>query len=242
MGVSWVSLNQNDSVVQYGLVADKLDEEVRGYITTYPSAGWIGNIHRATMHSLSAGSTYYYRVGDGATKWSSVFSFATFSNQETEMVSYMIIGDMAYDEISDDTVKSMISLVNAGKVQAVIHSGDISYADGYEPHWDDFFNKIEPIASRVPYMVAPGNHEFWYNFSSYKARFYMPGVMDKGGSGDNMFYSWEQGPAHFISMNSETAIDTANFSSAEIAWLEDDLKHVDRTKKPWVIVNMHRPM
>jgi hypothetical protein len=41
----------------------------------------------------------------------------------------------------------------------VIHSGDISYADGYEPHWDDFFNKIQPIAASVPYMVSPGNHE-----------------------------------------------------------------------------------
>lgn len=25
-----------------------------------------------------------------------------------------------------------------------------------QPHWDLFLNKIQPIAARVPYMVAPG--------------------------------------------------------------------------------------
>ena len=49
------------------------------------------------------------------------------------------------------------------QIDAVIHSGDVSYADGFMQHWDTFFNKIEPIASRVPYMVTPGNHEFWYS-------------------------------------------------------------------------------
>ena len=34
-------------------------------------------------------------------------------------------------------------------------------------HWDVFMRKIEPIASRVPYMVSPGNHEVWFNFTAY---------------------------------------------------------------------------
>jgi hypothetical protein len=41
----------------------------------------------------------------------------------------------------------------------ILHVGDISYADGDPEIWDSFMDSIEPIASRVPYMVAIGNHE-----------------------------------------------------------------------------------
>lgn len=39
------------------------------------------------------------------------------------------------------------------------HSGDLSYATGYETEWDRFMVQIEPIASQVPYMTMQGNHE-----------------------------------------------------------------------------------
>lgn len=146
-----------------------------------------------------------------------MFSFNTLLPDAD--LTFAVIADMAYDAMSDNTVSSLARLVDDGEVQAVIHSGDISYADGYEPHWDDFLNKVEPIASRVPYMVSPGNHEFWFNFSSYKSRFFMPGVLDSGGSGDAMYYSWNLGHTHFLSMNSETAIDVANFSGLRYASL-----------------------
>lgn len=70
----------------------------------------------------------------------------------------------------------------------------------------------------------------------------MPGVNDEGGSGDNMFFSWTLGNAHFVSMNSETAIDTANFTDYEMQWVEADLKTVDRAVTPFVVANFHRPM
>jgi len=101
---------------------------------------------------------------------------------------------------------------------------------------------IQPIAARVPYMVAPGNHEFWFNFTSYKSRFFMPGVASQGGSGDNMFYSFNLANIHFVAMNSETAVDTAWFSENEQKWLINDLQSVDRKEYPWVICYWHRPM
>ena len=56
------------------------------------------------------------------------------------------------------------------------------------------------LAAYVPYMVTVGNHENHYNFSNYKARFDMPVA---GGDGQNMFYSYDIGPAHLISFSSE---------------------------------------
>ena len=120
----------------------------------------------------------------------------------------------------------------------------------FKSYRDDFFNKIQPIASRIPYMVTAGNHEFWYNFSAYKNRFFMPGVLEEpqneentnNGSGDNMYFSWNLGPIHFISMNSETAIDVGNFADDQIKWIEKDLQLVDRTSFPWILANFHRPL
>ena len=50
------------------------------------------------------------------------------------------------------------------------------------------------------------------------------------------------GAAHFVSMNSETAIDTPNFSDKEIEWVESDLAAVNRSRTPWVVAHFHRPM
>lgn len=59
---------------------------------------------------------------------------------------------------------------------------------------------LQAVAAYVPYMVTVGNHENHYNFSNYKARFDMPKA---GGDGQNMFYSYDFGPAHIISFSSE---------------------------------------
>jgi len=202
------------------------------------------------------------------------------------------------DYESNTTIDNLAALVSSNSIDIVIHSGDISYADGYEPHWDTFFNRIQKIAAYVPYMASPGNHEFWYNFTSYKHRFYLPSELLLSGSGsgnldymvcvilihgfndvdekivyvlfpfpfesydrslnysccmfiqndvfirlllftltygmcvmelcvgDGMYYSWEAGFSHFISLNSETAIDTANFSDEMLNWLQKDLEQV----------------
>ena len=162
MAVSWVSLNQSASVVQYGVSTGDLTMTATGTISTYTSAGWVGTIHRAVMTDLIPGKSYHYRVGDGAQKWSGTFVFKV--TEPGQDLTFAILGDMAYDEFSDNTVEVLTNLVDNGEIDCVIHSGDISYADGYEPHWDDFLNKIQPVAARVPYMVSPGNHVRIYHF------------------------------------------------------------------------------
>jgi hypothetical protein len=241
MGVSWATLNQNVSIVQYGTDQNNLDLISQGSVLTYPSAGWIGSLHRATMISLLPTTTYYYRVGDGVNSWSEIFNFKTF-DPASKSITYAVIADMAYDNISDDTVSVLKEMVADGKIDVVIHSGDISYADGYEPHWDNFLNKVQDIAAHIPYMVVPGNHEFWYNFTAYKSRFFMPGTLEEGGSGDNMYYMWQYGFTHFLAMNSETAIDTPMFTDQEMDWVNKDLTTVNRENTPWLISHFHRVM
>lgn len=75
--------------------------------------------------------------------------------------------------------------------------------------------------------------------------------MVNSGSGEmnNLFYSFNIGPAHIIGFSSEFYF-FVNYGWAQIAtqfhWLENDLKQANapenRTERPWIIVLAHRPM
>lgn len=69
----------------------------------------------------------------------------------------------------------------------ILHIGDISYADGYQPGWDLFLQKIEPVAARIPYMTAPGNHEEFFDFAAYRNRFQMPVSVENLVNGEILF-------------------------------------------------------
>ncbi|CAN0550822.1 unnamed protein product, partial [Ectocarpus sp. 8 AP-2014] len=54
----------------------------------------------------------------------------------------------------------------------------------HQPRWDSFMRMLDPVASRLPWMVAAGNHEIETNgaypdakpFLAYESRFRMPAV------------------------------------------------------------------
>ena len=45
-------------------------------------------------------------------------------------------------------------------VRLVHHFGDLSYARGSAYLWDAWLDMIQPFASRIPFMVGVGNHEY----------------------------------------------------------------------------------
>jgi hypothetical protein len=89
------------------------------------------------------------------------------------------------------------------------------------------------------------------NFTAYNARFKMPS--DQSGGNSNMWYSFDAGPVHFVSLDLETGYPGAaeskryvfksgGFEGNMSAWLEHDLAAVNRTATPWVLVAGHHPM
>jgi hypothetical protein len=50
-------------------------------------------------------------------------------------------------------------------VDAVFHSGDVSYANGYLSNWDYFMDMISPIASKVLYLTTLGQSSPVYSGS-----------------------------------------------------------------------------
>ncbi|KXZ48140.1 hypothetical protein GPECTOR_30g236 [Gonium pectorale] len=80
--------------------------------------------------------------------------------------SFLAFGDMGESVVKQRkspmaaaTVDAMLREADSRPVDLVLHIGDLAYADGKYKVWDSFMAQIEPLASRLPYMVGIGNHE-----------------------------------------------------------------------------------
>jgi len=201
-------------------------------------------------------------VGSDSTGWSSEFSFKSAPRTSPETpVSLIAYGDMGKaakdgtqehweEEPSLNTTENVIKHLN--EIDLVLHIGDIAYAVGYSAQWDQFFEQIGPVASRVPYMTCIGNHErdfphsgAFYNGTDsggecgvpYEHRMIMP--RQSGQTRDQPWYSFEYGCIHFLLMSTEHNYQPG---SVQYQFIENDLKTVDRHKTPWLIMSGHRPM
>lgn len=174
-------------------------------------------------------------------------------------------GDIAY---SDYWLKEEVQgyLPKSNTVEEGIYA--------YEALLNTYYQQMEGLTAYKQYMVSPGNHEancnnggttdkknnITYtadmcfegqtNFTGLRKHFRMPG--DESGGVGNMWYSFDNGLVHFVSINTETDFEDApsstdmrsgefGYPGQQLEWLRADLANVDREKTPWVIVSGHRP-
>lgn len=213
-----------------------------------------------------------YRFGDASEdNWSQVFTFhvpplagTQPPNRPTKVVVFADLGigttDTSYDtEVWSEscppainTTMGVSDLIQRGQVDAVFHSGDIAYANGYMSSWDFFLDMIAPMSGSVAYLTTVGNHESdWPNTASYPMYF---GSASGGECGipatlnipmpypattNEPWWSYDIGIIHFVGMSTE---HNYTIGSKQYQWIENDLRTVDRTKTPWIIFSGHRPM
>jgi hypothetical protein len=273
MKVHWAAGNTKTiQKLRIGTVPGKYSVHFPAKATTYSSKelcgapatgfGWKdpGFLYTATAFGLRKGMKYYYTYGGPQTGWSEEYSFvAPKAAGPSTTLNFIAFGDMGKGE-SDGSYEhwpweaqapSTVKKINELKdeIDLVLHVGDISYAVGYSAQWDEFLEQIKPIATRVPWMTLPGNHERDFPNSGsaingtdsggecgvpYYKRFPMPTPTP-----DQPWYSFNSGPVHFVTMSTEHNFQVG---SAQYNWIEQDLKSVDRSLTPWVVFSGHRPM
>jgi len=242
--------------------------EIAGSATAWMAPGQLNDV---LLTGLAPATQYFYQFGTDATGFSDVFTFfsapAVESDTETNLVVFGDLGvALPFITLEEQmppslqTASGVLGHVNklqqVGKPCLLFHNGDVSYARGWGYLWEYFMDLIQPIASAVPYMVSIGNHEYdypgqpfnppWggYGHDSagecgipYQKRFHMPGPNTT--QGRNLWYSFDYGNVHFLAFSSEHDFTEG---SEQLAFIEEDLASVDRTKTPWVIIAAHRPM
>lgn len=194
----------------------------------------------ATMSNLSLSTLYNYRVGSDEHGWSPVFSFRSKKDFSKDPISRVIIyGDLGISPENELTLDSLINETQFFDYDAIIHNGDFAYDfnSNNGQKGDRFMREIEPIASKVPYMVSIGNHEKSKRILHYYYRFTMPS------DHLNLFYSFNLGKVHFLAYSTELVFDKWTYlQKTQEKFIKADLASFDRTKHPWLVVFGHRPL
>jgi hypothetical protein len=197
-------------------------------------------VHKVLIEGLTPGQRYYYSVESNGIR-SPIFSFTAMQEGNNWVPKFLVYGDMGRHG-GAQALPSLINSVKSGYPTAVVHVGDFAYdfdSDG-GVNGDEFMNRIQPIATAVPYMTCIGNHEDGYNFTHYRARFFMPGDTE------NMWFSWNIGPVHWVAYSTEVFFNPSPLYYPErmIKWLVEDLTEANKNRhiRPWVIAYGHRPM
>ncbi|KAG9148553.1 hypothetical protein Leryth_023929 [Lithospermum erythrorhizon] len=272
MRLTWVSGEKKPQQVKYAddksqpsKVTTFSQKDMCGTITPSPARdfGWHdpGFIHSAVMTGLEPSTTFTYTYGSDSTGWSKNNTFRTppaaGDSSEVKFIAYGDMGKAPRDSSAEHYIqpgslavtKAIAEEVSSGSVDCIFHIGDISYATGFLVEWDYFLHLIEPIASKIPYMTAIGNHE--RDFINSGSTYMTP---DSGGecgvpyetyfpmptaARDKPWYSIEQGSVHFTVISTE---HDWTINSEQFVWMKNDMAAVNRSRTPWLIFSGHRPM
>ncbi|KAK4775589.1 hypothetical protein SAY87_023550 [Trapa incisa] len=228
------------------------------------TVGWRdpGFIHTSFLKDLWPNFAYTYQLGhllsNGTSVLSKRYSFKSSPYPGQDSLQRVIIfGDMGkaerdglneYNNYQPGSLNTTDRLIeDLSNIDIVLHIGDISYANGYISQWDQFTAQVEPIASRIPYMLGSGNHERdWPDSGSFYEN------MDSGGEcgviAETMFYvpaenrakywySTDYGMFRFCIADSE---HDWREGTEQYRFIENCFASANRHKQPWLIFISHR--
>ncbi len=141
---------------------------------------------------------------------------------------FVLLGDRT-GETQPGVYEQVWKAVAAEKPEFVVSAGDTiqglndATADA---EWQTVMDSLRPYRG-IPLFPAPGNHDIWSATSEKLFTQY---------TGHAPHYSFDRGPAHFTVLDNSRS---DQFSDAEMAFLEDDLKA--HAAQPVKFIVSHRP-
>lgn len=240
--------------------------------------GWITNLTFTTAPASK-----------GASFSVSVFGDMGYEDSKKRPLVLPAVDGLQKDWSATYTRARLEALKNANEIDWVWHLGDIGYPDDaygvdpvkfeYESVYNAYIDWLQNLTAHMPYMVSPGNHEsechsplcfisghakHLNNFSAFNTRWHMPSEESNARKGSAMWYSFNYGDVHFVSINSETDWPGAeeeftgdgHFKSLPaggfgqdgeyLKWLEADLAAAEKSRREtgsprFIIGGGHRP-
>lgn len=229
--------------------------------------------HTVMLTGLTAYTRYYYAVYNNnvlAEGGDSSHTFKTFPVTGTPThVRAWAIGDFGKGNTKQQLVRDSYTNYDSEETDLWLWLGDNVYDDGTETEYltkvFDSVNGYQKIMKQLPFEPAPGNHDYnsvspvqspvsplqqtgpYLDFVDVYAHGEAGGVA----TGHELFYSYDYGNVHFISLNSElgsvfngsddwTGVNpfVAFNGSPMTQWLHQDLT---ANTLPWVVVYFHQP-
>lgn len=203
--ITWFTdgLAAPDGLVEFG--HGRLDRTASAEVEqAYDSAVLV---HRAQLAGHDPAQPLRYRVRHGD------------QYSATHVLKPMPRGAFRFAHFGDHGRTEYSRLVRDGCLQRgvdfVVIAGDLSYANGNQPVWDDWFNQVEHLSAEVPVMCAPGNHEEQDGVgAAYKTRFTHPG--------NGRYYAYDLNNLRFV-VSTGGAFTSDGTLLNELLWLETEL-------------------
>ncbi len=230
--------------------------------------------HTVQITGLEPYTEYYYAISDGTNILSGGDAMHRFRTSPligtVQPITVWAIGDHGKGNTKQKGVMDAYSAYAGDNLSDLwLWLGDNAYQDGtdaeyqannFNPEWG-----MTDLMKRLPFLGTPGNHDYnsiapttvsqnpLDNDGAYYQIFDLPTNGEIGGvpSGHELFYSFDYGNVHFISINSEigSVLSSSNdwtganpFStfngSPMTEWIHADLQAND---KPWTIAFFHQP-
>lgn len=266
--IRWRTDTATDSRVTYGLSF--------GSATFTEDSNTSTTEHRVQLNGLLAHTQYYYTIGSTAQILrgpDSLMQFTTAPNPLTPTpVRLWVTGDMGHGNDGQAVVRESY-LAHAAATQRAdlwLWLGDNVYYDGTDAEFQakvfDSIYGYHHLFPNLPFASTSGNHDYnsicpWQgpclidpelHAGPYLDIIDPPTKGELGGVPSNrkIFYSFDYGDIHFISLNSEIGSQTAaydwlgmtdfdtTFTSPMIEWLKADLA---ASTKKWKIAFWHQP-
>jgi hypothetical protein len=225
--------------------------------------------HTVKLTNLAHSTTYYYSVGNNATSFTSPsarFRFKTNPIPGSEVPTRVwAIGDFGKGNAEQVAVKnSYMHYDDSSNTNVWIWLGDNVYNDGTDEEYQTKLfelNGFSDVFSWLPFWPSPGNHDYntvWEEsaflgipysnipFEDHQGPYYdmvhVPTQAEAGGypSQLELFYSFDYGDVHFLSLNSEVYDFSQTFEGIDRMkqWIEQDLQQNTRT---FTIAYFHQP-
>jgi len=209
MSIAWVSYGpvKYDQYVQYGRYRGELKWTAQPEVSRSMEEedNPLGHtwVYKAHMGGLIPNSVVYYRIvskdGKGLFHYTPVYQFKSKPESAfINSVKFAAFGDMGITENATWTEKRLEQLVlsKPTDIDFVVHLGDLAYSFEHWWKWNQWFNMMEPVTARTPYMVVTGNRDrenvvrdrllmpVAFNLENHK-----PACLEK----DNTYYDFDYG-------------------------------------------------
>lgn len=200
--------------------------------------------HDIRLEGLSPASGYEYRIeGNGIESIAHRFHTPPARGAAVPIRAWVLGDPGRANEITASTRRALEAWQRAHPrpglppVDLILTTGDNAYPDGRDRDYrSGFFAPWAPWLADVPVWPIIGNHDArrW----AYDRIFDFPENGESGGlaSGSNHYFAFDEGPVHFVVLDSETSDLSPDGPMAR--WLKADLA---ANESDWALALFHRP-
>ena len=178
---------------------------------------------------------YVYRISDRGAGVSTPENTLKTNSHSAESFTFAHVSDSQAGTAEFGRVMKAI----AGKVDFVVHTGDVVQYAQYEHQWTEMLDGNYQYVAGMPIMPITGNHETSYNNATYAIDNHFNNKLpEQASTALGYYYSFTYGNVKFIMLNTND-LENNKLKAEQYDWLISEL---EGNSAKWTVVSMHNPM